>query len=185
MSLLCSWIDPCQLLYAPTDTFMFFMVTWFSQKLIKKMNIFLLIFLVFLPLCSTASHIYYMGFSLRHNVCMGREEQFFYYFLDIFMDLFWQGSWYKKIIESLKMFNILRLEQFHPVRLVNWFAFCLFAFFVPFVYIRIFYWRWNNKPVGISELDRIFRKKRNFVSMWFNMSIWFFELIGVVIMVSW
>ena len=164
------------------------MVTWFLQKLINgKWTSFSWSFLFSFPFAPQP--LTFTTWASASGIMSAWEEKssssiiFWTYSLQT-MDLFWQGSWYKKIIESLKMFNILRLEQFHPVRLVNWFAFCLFAFFVPFVYIRIFYWRWNNKPVGISELDRIFRKKRNFVSMWFNMSIWFFELIGVVIMVS-
>ena len=56
----------------------------FTEKEKKKWNILLLLFLVFLPLCCTASNIYYMEFNLRHNVCMGREEQFFYDFNNIF-----------------------------------------------------------------------------------------------------
>ena len=76
------------------------------------------------------------------------------------------------------------LDQEHPVRLMNWVSFFNFSVIVPFVYIRIFYWRWNHKVAGISDLERSFRKQRNIVSMWYNMAIWAFEFTGAVLMVS-
>ena len=51
----------------------------------KKVHILLTIFLFFLPLCSSIGHIFYAGFTLRLNVCMGREENFFYDFHDVFV----------------------------------------------------------------------------------------------------
>ena len=66
---------------------------------------------------------------------------------------------------------------------MNWVSLFLFTVFVPIVYTRIFYWRWNHKPAGISDIERKFRKHRNVVSMWYNISIWILELIGVVLMV--
>ena len=76
-----------------------------------------------------------------------------------------------------------RLKRLHPVRLINWISFFLFSVVVPFVYIRIFYWRWNNKTPGISDEERRFHKHRNIVSMWFNMATWVLELTATVLMV--
>ena len=75
------------------------------------------------------------------------------------------------------------LDQEHPVRLMNWVSFFNFSVIVPFVYIRIFYWRWNNKTPGISDEEKRFHKHRNIVSMWFNMAIWVLELTATVLMV--
>ena len=57
----------------------------FTDKEKKKINYLLTLFLFFLPLCSTVGHVLYIGVTLRLNVCMGREEQFFYDFQNIFV----------------------------------------------------------------------------------------------------
>ena len=50
----------------------------------KKVSNLLSIFLFLLPTCSAISGILYIGNNWRMNVCMGREEKFFYDFKDIF-----------------------------------------------------------------------------------------------------
>ena len=101
------------------------------------------------------------------------------------LELYIQGIIHLLIIPLLsKLIVVFRLERFHPLRLMNWFSFFLFAVFVPFVYVRIFYWRWNHKSTGLNEKQKTFRKKQNVASMGFNMSIWALELTASIFMVS-
>ena len=97
------------------------------------------------------------------------------------LEYFIQSKYYEPyfmiIVES-------RLSFYHPVRLMKWVSFFIFAVWVPFAYIRIFYWRWNHKTPGISETERIFRRRRNVATMWYNMCIWALEFTLGVIYVS-
>ena len=59
--------------------------TWvYSDKDKKKLSILLSILLFLLPISSAASTMLYIGNHWRMNVCMGREENFFYDFTDTF-----------------------------------------------------------------------------------------------------
>ena len=50
----------------------------------RKLSILLSTFLFLLPICSAVSTILYIENNWRMNVCMGREENFFYDFKNIF-----------------------------------------------------------------------------------------------------
>ena len=94
-------------------------------------------------------------------------------------------SWKKILLILLIHFvNYSRLPPNHPVRLMNWVTFFMFAVVVPFVYLRIFYWRYHHKAAGICELERKFRKHRNFASMWYNMALWAIEVTAAGLMVG-
>ena len=59
--------------------------TWVYTDVDKmKLSIILSVFLFLLPTCSAVSTILYIRNNWRMNVCMGREENFFYDFKNIF-----------------------------------------------------------------------------------------------------
>ena len=59
--------------------------TWvYSDKDKRKLSVILSVFLFLLPICSAVSTGLYIGYNWRSNVCMGREENFFYDFKNIF-----------------------------------------------------------------------------------------------------
>ena len=151
----------------------------------KRVNIFLIGLLFFLPVCCAVGPILYPDNTRRFNICMGREEQFFYDFQDIFMFRLGILSKYSNSLlnKVLKVFNY-RQEFLHPVRILNTVSFFLFVVFVPYVYLSIFYWRKYHQGKGLNVAERRSIKHRNVVSMWYNMAIWVSEVTALGLLVS-
>ena len=86
-----------------------------TEKEKKRINQLLTLFLFFLPVCSTIGHIIYVGITVRLNVCMGREEHFFYNFENIFHSNF--GALYTRYLFRIILmfiFNTLDLSVTTP-----------------------------------------------------------------------
>ena len=94
---------------------------------------------------------------------MGWEEQFFY---DI-----------PFFLEQPRGGPLNNLSIWHPVRLYLVVIYNVYIVVVPIAYIKIFRFRTLNTSV-VSEQARIFQKRRNIVSTWYNMAVWLVE--GVV-----
>ena len=94
---------------------------------------------------------------------MGRVEQFFYSIPFFF--------------EQPKGGPLNNLAIWHPARLYLILLYNSYVFIVPYVYIKIFEFRRNDKS-AISEDSKLHRKKRNVVSTGYNMAVWLGE--GVV-----
>ena len=101
------------------------------------------------------------GFSKRFMRCMGRAEQYLYS-IPFFHDEKPGGH-----------LNILPVS--HPYRLSLYFLYYIYLVLVPYVYIKIYRFRKKNSQPGISEKERMFRKKRNIVSFRYNIAIYLME----------
>ena len=107
--------------------------------------------------------------SKRYPRCMGKEETFFFN-IPFFLE------------ERVGSGHIM-LPFWHPLHLIFCFIYTCYIFIVPFVYMKIFRFRGKRGVTGISEEQKLFWKRRNIVSTWYNMAVWLSEGI-VSILVS-
>ena len=124
------------------------------------------IFLIFLFGSATVSKYLVLHFkekTKRYTRCMGREEEFFYN-IPFFL-------------EQPRGGPLNNLSIWHPVRLYLVVIYNVYIVVVPIAYIKIFRFRKLDSSV-ISEEVKLFRKRRNIVSTWYNMAVWLAE--GVV-----
>ena len=106
------------------------------------------------------------GFSKRYMRCMGRAEQYLFN-IPFFLDEKVGGH-----------FTVLPVT--HPFRLSLYFFYCIYLAVVPYAYIQIYKFRRKNTQPGISEREKMFRKKRNIVSFRYNIAIYFIECFATI-----
>ena len=105
-------------------------------------------------------------------VCVGRGHKF-YYKDESFFDEWDLGS----------PVPIWRMSFTHPFRLITLTIFLSNTFLMPIGYIKIFRFRDLNdsKLAGLSVKSRISRKKRNLVTIKFNLFNWVLETFSILI----
>ena len=98
---------------------------------------------------------------------MGKEEGYFYNI--------------PSFLEEPLGGPLTKLPIWNPFRLVMIIFYNVYLFVVPFAYIKIFMFRKNNMNTKISEEHRLFWKRRNIVSTWYNMAVWLAEGVFTIL----
>ena len=115
------------------------------------------------------------GLSVSLTICsfLYREKSFFY------LNCMGRADYYYSQQES-SIRLVWLLPLYHPFHLVSILAFFCYALLVPLGYFEIYRFRKQQdaRVMGLSNLSRKVRIKKNLVTTQFNMIIWICEVLS-------